>query len=90
VGRSSTARDDGREMEVTLAKLKHELETKGFVLMDGGLATELERKGCDLHHHLWSAKLLFENPLLIKQVHAGDGLFFSFITSASSSHTSLP
>eukprot|EP01102_Stenamoeba_stenopodia_P010871 TRINITY_DN3311_c0_g1_i2.p1 TRINITY_DN3311_c0_g1~~TRINITY_DN3311_c0_g1_i2.p1 ORF type:complete len:257 (-),score=67.45 TRINITY_DN3311_c0_g1_i2:53-787(-) len=58
------------EAHDVIAKLKHEVDTKGFVLIDGGLATELERKGCDLHHHLWSAKVLFENPLLIKQVHA--------------------
>jgi homocysteine S-methyltransferase len=46
---------------------------KGFgpgpVILDGGLATELERHGADLHDPLWSAKLLLEDPGLIRQVH---------------------
>jgi homocysteine S-methyltransferase len=39
------------------------------VILDGGLATELERRGADLRDPLWSAKLLLENPALIRQVH---------------------
>ncbi|MCL4529613.1 MAG: homocysteine S-methyltransferase [Chloroflexi bacterium] len=39
------------------------------VILDGALATELERRGADLKDKLWSAKLLIENPGLIKQVH---------------------
>lgn len=38
-------------------------------ILDGGLATELEKRGANLNHELWSAKLLYENPQLIKQVH---------------------
>lgn len=41
----------------------------GPVILDGGLATELERCGADLHDPLWSAKLLLENPALVRQVH---------------------
>src|SRR5262249_12307167 len=41
----------------------------GPVILDGGLATELERRGADLRDPLWSAKLLLEDPLLIRQVH---------------------
>ncbi|MEI2267104.1 homocysteine S-methyltransferase [Erwinia sp. CGal63] len=33
------------------------------------MATELEARGCDLTDALWSAKVLFENPELIRQVH---------------------
>jgi homocysteine S-methyltransferase len=33
------------------------------------MATELESRGADLNHALWSAKLLKENPAMIKQVH---------------------
>eukprot|EP00743_Colponemidia_sp_Colp-15_P009600 GILK01010501.1.p1 GENE.GILK01010501.1~~GILK01010501.1.p1 ORF type:complete len:273 (+),score=30.12 GILK01010501.1:66-884(+) len=40
-----------------------------IIILDGGLATELESRGADLKHHLWSAKLLYENPDLIRQVH---------------------
>ncbi|GAA3707194.1 homocysteine S-methyltransferase [Zhihengliuella alba] len=37
--------------------------------MDGALATELERHGCDLADPLWSAKVLLEQPHLIERVH---------------------
>jgi homocysteine S-methyltransferase len=45
------------------------LEQSGVVILDGALATELERRGADLHDPLWSARLLLENPDLIRQVH---------------------
>ena len=39
------------------------------LLLDGALATELERRGADLRDPLWSARLLIEAPDLIRQVH---------------------
>ncbi len=39
------------------------------VILDGAMATELEKRGADLNHILWSAKLLEENPSLIQEVH---------------------
>ena len=39
------------------------------LVIDGALATELERRGCDLKDELWSAKILLEQPEIIKQVH---------------------
>ena len=39
------------------------------LVIDGALATELERRGCDLKDKLWSAKILLEQPEKIKQVH---------------------
>ena len=39
------------------------------LVIDGALATELERRGCDLKDSLWSAKILLEQPEIIKQVH---------------------
>jgi homocysteine S-methyltransferase len=39
------------------------------LVIDGALATELERRGCDLDDALWSAKILLEQPEIIKQVH---------------------
>ncbi|WP_311214671.1 MULTISPECIES: homocysteine S-methyltransferase [unclassified Arthrobacter] len=39
------------------------------LVLDGALATELEAHGCDLEDSLWSAKVLLEQPHLIKQVH---------------------
>lgn len=44
------------------------LAEQGFVVLDGGLATELEAKGADLHDPLWSAKVLLETPHLLEQV----------------------
>ena len=42
---------------------------EGGLVLDGGLATELERRGADLRDELWSARLLIENPDLIRDVH---------------------
>jgi homocysteine S-methyltransferase len=40
------------------------------LVLDGGLATELERRGADLRDELWSARVLLEDPDLIRDVHA--------------------
>src|SRR6266852_6316454 len=45
------------------------LSKSGVVILDGAMATELEKRGADLNHSLWSAKLLNENPGLIYEVH---------------------
>jgi homocysteine S-methyltransferase len=39
------------------------------MILDGAFATELEKRGCDLNHSLWSAKVLMESPELIAEVH---------------------
>lgn len=39
------------------------------VIIDGGLATVLEDLGCNLHHKLWSAKIIDENPQAIIDAH---------------------
>lgn len=45
------------------------LAARPLMMLDGALATELERRGADLHDPLWSAKVLLEQPDLIRQVH---------------------
>ncbi|BHH84498.1 homocysteine S-methyltransferase [Desulforhopalus sp. 52FAK] len=45
------------------------LATQPLLILDGALATELERGGCDLVDSLWSAKILLENPDKIAEVH---------------------
>ncbi len=45
------------------------LFTQPVIVLDGALATELERRGADLNDPLWSAKVLLEAPELIYQVH---------------------
>jgi homocysteine S-methyltransferase len=45
------------------------LQSHELLIVDGAMATELERMGCDLADPLWSAKTLIEAPELIKEVH---------------------
>lgn len=45
------------------------LDAKPFILLDGAMATELEARGCNLADSLWSAKVLVDNPELIREVH---------------------
>jgi homocysteine S-methyltransferase len=45
------------------------LQEQGVIILDGGMATELEQRGADLSDSLWSAKVLLEDPALIRQVH---------------------
>lgn len=46
------------------------LEQQKYLIIDGALGTELERRGCDLDDPLWSARLLADNPDMIAAVHA--------------------
>jgi homocysteine S-methyltransferase len=39
------------------------------LVLDGALATELERRGADLNDPLWSARVLVETPAMIRAVH---------------------
>ncbi len=41
----------------------------GPVVLDGGLATELERRGHDLRDDLWSARLLRDDPAALRDTH---------------------
>lgn len=45
------------------------LREQGSLILDGGLATELEARGYDLSDALWSARLLHDAPQVIKQIH---------------------
>jgi homocysteine S-methyltransferase len=50
-------------------KIERFIEKQGLLLLDGGLATELEARGFSLDTHLWSAQLLQTNPDTLKNVH---------------------
>lgn len=39
-------------------------------MLDGGLATEMEKHGADLDDELWSARMLIEAPELVRRVHS--------------------
>lgn len=41
----------------------------GAIVLDGGLATELERRGHDLRDDLWSARLLRDDPAAVRDAH---------------------
>ena len=45
------------------------LDHQPALVIDGALATELEHRGYDLKHELWSAKILLEQPEAIQQLH---------------------
>jgi homocysteine S-methyltransferase len=45
------------------------LAQRPIIVLDGALATELERRGANLEDPLWSAKCLIERPDLIREVH---------------------
>ena len=45
------------------------LQNRGTLIIDGALATELETRGYDLNHPLWSAKILRGEPGAIEKVH---------------------
>ena len=45
------------------------INRQGFVVLDGGLATELENRGESLNDPLWSAKILLADPAKIADVH---------------------
>lgn len=43
--------------------------SRDVLILDGGLATELERRGYDISGPLWSARVLLETPEAIAQLH---------------------
>ncbi len=45
------------------------LKHQRIAVIDGAMATELEARGCDLNDALWSARVLLEQPELIRAVH---------------------
>src|ERR1700691_2533007 len=49
--------------------IKEFLERRPVMILDGALATELERRGANLRDPLWSAKYLIERPDIIRAVH---------------------
>jgi homocysteine S-methyltransferase len=48
---------------------RYELDLTGLRVLDGGLATELERAGCDLLSPLWSGEVLRTQPEKVLAVH---------------------
>src|SRR3990170_3946716 len=59
------------------------------VVLDGGLATELEARGHDLRDSLWSARLLRDDPQAIEDVHVAYFEAGADVAITSSYHASL-
>lgn len=52
-----------------MGKFKDLLESQDYIILDGALGTELEKRGYDVSGKLWSAKYLLENPQVIQDLH---------------------
>jgi len=52
-----------------MTTIRARVETGRVLLLDGGLATELESRGWNLDDPLWSARLLIDDPAAIREVH---------------------
>lgn len=59
-------------------------------LLDGGLATELERRGVDLNDPLWSGRCVLEQPELVMAVHRDYVLAGCEVITSASYQLSLP
>jgi len=71
-------------MDAVTPRTLGEALTGGPVVLDGGVATELERRGHDLSGALWSARLLRDDPAAIEAVHAAyAGAGAQVVTTAS-------
>jgi homocysteine S-methyltransferase len=66
------------------------LEEQDVVILDGGLATELEARGWNLDDELWSARLLLEAPEEIRQVHVDFLIAGADCITTSTYQASLP
>ncbi|MGW3344053.1 homocysteine S-methyltransferase [Nonomuraea rubra] len=60
------------------------------LVLDGGLATRLEELGADLSDALWSARLLLEEPALIRRVHADYFAAGADVATTASYQATLP
>ncbi|MEV4105207.1 homocysteine S-methyltransferase [Nonomuraea sp. NPDC049649] len=60
------------------------------MVLDGGLATLLERLGADLGGELWSARLLLEDPALIREAHAAYFAAGADVATTASYQASIP
>ena len=50
--------------------LRELLRQQGVVILDGGIGTELERRGITINgSKLWSAQLLLDQPEVLREIH---------------------
>lgn len=58
-----------KRRQLSVSTFDHLLAADRPVVIDGGLATQLESQGCDLNNPLWSASLLISEPEQIVAAH---------------------
>ena len=56
-------------MNTTATSIEDILNQSSPIILDGGLGSELQRRGHDISSPLWSAELLINNSLAIAEVH---------------------
>jgi len=56
-------------MSIRNSNLEKMLAQDRPIILDGGLGSELDRRGYDISTPLWSAELLMNNPQVIKDIH---------------------
>lgn len=54
---------------MTCSRFESLLASNTLVVIDGGLATQLEAQGCDINNPLWSASLITADPRAIVDAH---------------------
>ncbi len=52
-----------------VAEIDKAIQQQGLFVLDGGLGSELEKRGYDVSSALWSADLIINNPDALKEVH---------------------
>ena len=75
---------------ITAGTFNELLESRGTLIIDGALATELEARGHNLNHPLWSAKILLEDLGAIGNVHLDYYLAGADIAITASYQASVP
>lgn len=67
------------------------LKRHGFLVLDGGLASEIERRGVAIAGDpLWSARLLLDNPSLLEDIHLAYAQAGADILTTATYQASLP
>ena len=66
------------------------MAASGRLVVDGGLATELERAGHDLSDRLWSARLLLSEPDAIEAVHLAFYRSGAHVATTASYQATIP
>ena len=72
------------------SELSERLARAPFLILDGGLATSLEARGCDLDDPLWSAKMLIEAPEQVRSVHRSFAEAGADILTSASYQATIP